>query len=474
MSRRVAIAAALVAIVAYSFYLRWRLLTFTPFPIGIDGYFYPVQLRSLLAHGHLAYPASPLAFWFMAPFAAIAGPITGAKLGAALGGALVALPAFAVGERLAKGAGLAAAAIAAFSAGSTFLTVEYVKNGIGITVALAALWLILRALETPTRRRWIAAALGIAAALLAHKMAAALVIFVGVPAGLQARRGVLRGRRLIYVVLAVLAGFVALLLVGLIAPRMLISADDAQLLGGLFSSDATWDALADRISLRGEPLAALIVGVAAGAALIYKRDRRVVAWAIVLLGVAIGIPWLDVSDPQGLAFRLRLVAFVPIALGAAIVLAAVPHRAWVAAALALVAAIAAPRDETVEGEILAHPALVASALALQHQIPDGKIAIVPERHIAFMVAWYADVPVALRPEHVPHDQRVRVMPLSFIGDGSPLDAALLRARALPEPPLGVHPRVANGMVLVTEATWDWLLAQLAPDVRRHFARWPTI
>src|SRR5215469_12731633 len=67
--------------------------------------------------------------------------------------------------------------------------------------------------------------------------------------------------------------------------------------------------------------------------------------------------------------------------------AAVPRRIELAAALAALAMIAAPRDHTVEGEILAHPALVASALALDSEIPADKIAIVPERHIAFMVAW---------------------------------------------------------------------------------------
>lgn len=470
MSRRVAIAGALVAIVAFAFALRWRLLTYTPFPIGIDGYFYPVQLRSLLAHGHLAYPASPLAFWFMAPFAAVTDPIVGAKLGAALGGALVALPAYALGERLAKGAGLASAAVMAFSAGSTFLTIEYVKNGIGITVALTALWLLLRALEAPSRRRWIIAGLAIVAALLAHKMAAALVIAVGVPTA--ARK--LRGRRLIYATLATVAGLFALLGIGLFAPRILISAEDTQLLADLFTTHPSFDALSDRIALRGEPLVALVVGAVAIGTLIYRRDRNVLPWSIAILGIAIGFPFLDVTDPQGLAFRLRLVAFVPIGLGIVVILAAVPRRVEAAAALALLAAIAAPQDTTVEGEILTHPALIASALALDHQIPDDKIAIVPERHIAFMVAWYAHANVALRPEHVPHDQRVRVMPLSFIGDGSPLDAALLRARSLPEPPLGVHPRVPNGMVLVTERTWDWLLAQLPDDARRHFQRWPTI
>jgi hypothetical protein len=42
------------------------------------------------------------------------------------------------------------------------------------------------------------------------------------------------------------------------------------------------------------------------------------------------------------------------------------------------------------------------------------------------------------------------------------------------PPLGFHPRHRNGLVLVTEPTWDWLMAQLSPDERAYWGRWPTI
>ncbi len=41
------------------------------------------------------------------------------------------------------------------------------------------------------------------------------------------------------------------------------------------------------------------------------------AFAIAALAVVIALPWLDVTDAQGLAFRLRIAAFVPLALLAA-------------------------------------------------------------------------------------------------------------------------------------------------------------
>ena len=73
---QIAVAAALFALVAYSSWQRWQMLTASPFPLGVDGYYYPIQLRSLLESGTLHYPASPLTFWFMVPFAVATDPLT--------------------------------------------------------------------------------------------------------------------------------------------------------------------------------------------------------------------------------------------------------------------------------------------------------------------------------------------------------------------------------------------------------------
>ena len=74
---RIAVAMVLALLVAWSCCERWDVLASSPYPLGIDGYFYPTQLRSLLEHGTLQYPSSPFTFWFMAPFAAATDPITG-------------------------------------------------------------------------------------------------------------------------------------------------------------------------------------------------------------------------------------------------------------------------------------------------------------------------------------------------------------------------------------------------------------
>jgi hypothetical protein len=147
----------------------------------------------------------------------------------------------------------------------------------------------------------------------------------------------------------------------------------------------------------------------------------------------------------------------------------------VVVAIAAVLALRTPGDRN-EGRVLTHPALVTSALALDGKIPAGDTAIVPERHIAFMVAWYARVPVSLRPELIPPAHRWRVMPLAFIHAGSPLDDALFAARREPGlvPPLGLHPRHPNGLVLVAEPTWKWIVDHVPPDERKRLVAWPTI
>jgi hypothetical protein len=484
---RIAIAGALAALVAASFAVRWHVLAASPYPLGVDGFFYTIEVRSLLEHATLQYPASPLAFWWMAPFAAATDPITGAKLGAALGGALIAVPAFGVGARLGKGwgAGLVAAALATCAAGSAYLSIEFVKQGIGLTVALAALWLVLRALETPSRGRVIAAVVGFVATLLAHKLAAGVLVVIAVPAAIAEARARLRGRRLIYAWLAVGLSAFVLLILGLAAPQRFASLADLRLIGHLISTTPRWTdpALATpyfTLTMEHEALIGVAVALAAALALVFVGERRpsekVTAWAFVVLAIVIGLPFLNVADPQGLAFRLRVAAFVPLAMCGAVAAGAVqlPRRNLALAAVSLVLSLRL--HERTEGRIVAHPALVAGAMAAGDHVADGQTIIVPERHIAFMVAWYSRKPVSLRPEAVPADKRVRLVPLAFIGPNSPLEHAIDDARKAPGvvPPLGLHPRHRNGLVLIAEPTWQWILARLPEPDRTHFARWPTI
>ena len=492
---------ALLALAARSFALRWGQLTASPYPLGVDGYFYPIQLRSLLEHGHLAYPASPLAFWLMAPLAALTDPITGAKLGAALAGAAVVWPAYALGARLGPGrlAGLAAAVVAVSSTGSLMLTVDFVKNSFGVSLGLAALAALLAALAQPaTRARWVLAALALGAAVLTHKMAAGLALLAGGPAlaAFLWRRG---GAARRWGLVGLLGALLALAIAGALAPSQLISPSQLALARDAFSGAWRWDAPAlavgsYRLPLDGEVWKGGVLCALAAVLLVWRgRGRggvgarapgvRGVSWALLGLGLVLAWPTLAVEDPQGLGFRLRLVAFVPMAaavavlVGAALTVAPTAARWRRLAPAALCGVVLAgwlvrAPARLERGVVYAHPAMVAAVSRLAGAVPDGELVLVSERHIAFMATWYARVATAVRPQ-VPPRHRWRLMPLAFIGERSPLARALEAARhqAGVVPPRSLHAWHRDGLVLVTEATWQWLLPQLPPPARAHYQAW---
>jgi hypothetical protein len=303
------------------------------------------------------------------------------------------------------------------------------------------------------------------------------------------------------------AAAIALVIVGLSAPQRFLSAADLALVENVFSSEAHWDAPALvrpglTLVFGHEAAISAVLGILAAIALVLRpgtrtRSERLVAWAFIALAIVLGLPWLDVSDTQGLAFRLRTSAFVPLSICAALVAGVLAElvvpstkgdaagstdaqrlqRDGLLAVLALVLVARAPAERT-EGRIVAHPALVAAVMAARTSIPEGATVIVPERHILFMTAWYTRAPVALRPDRIAYGRRVRLLPLHFIEAGSPLEVALDEARATPsvtEPPIGLHPRHRNGLVLVTELTWDWVLAAIRPtSARSYWERWNTI
>jgi hypothetical protein len=285
-----------------------------------------------------------------------------------------------------------------------------------------------------------------------------------------------------------------------------LSPADLHLLAGLLSSDAHWSAPAlvgaRALDFGHEAAIGAAVAIAAAVALRLapaeprRAGERTAQWMMVGFGLAIALPWLAVTDPQGLGFRLRIAAFVPLALNAATVIdpllsriirlarikqLSLHQRELAAGAVALLFAIR-PHAKPTEGLVAVHPALVAAVMASTHQIPPGMTVIVPERHIMYMVAWYTRASVSLKPEPVPREKRMRILPGRFmyadprLERPTPLSDAVDRARSEPSvaPPIGLHPGHRNGMVLVTEPTWEWLLAQLPPRARDWWGGWPTI
>jgi uncharacterized membrane protein len=504
---------AVLALGAWSAWQRWQVMESSPYPIGIDGYYYPIQLRSLLERGHLAYPASPLALWLMWPLAALSDPITGAKLGAALGGAAVVVPAFLVGRRLAGPAGGLAGAVAAVATGGSFyLSFEFVKNGVGLTLALTAIWLALRAVERPDRGRIAATVAAIVATALTHKLAIAVVAVVLAPMMIVAVRR-RAGARAARGLAAAAAALVAIAIVlGLAMPARFLGARELDLAGRALTADADWSLPAlvvDRGPARpplrvtiGEQTkiaAGVLLALAAAslAALALARRARppapaappapleataVVVAAAALVAITV-LPWLAVDDPDGLGFRLRTSVFAPLAIVAAALVGRVAQLARLdrrAALLVVVPALAAwlavrPPSST-DGLVRAHPAMVAAMRAARGALPADAVVVTIERHLGFQLAWYARVPVRMRPDPVPPARRWRMIPGNVLGFGSPLDRALDLARATPgvAPPLALHPRHPSGLLLVPEATWQWALARLPPRDAAWWRAWHTI
>jgi hypothetical protein len=476
---------------------RYAFLQESPYPLGIDGYFYPTQLRSILETGWLDSPTSPLSFFLMTPLAWLSDPITGSKLGAAIGPVLAVIPAYAVATRLSSSqvAGVLAATIVGVSHGAFYLSVEFVKNGFGITAALMLLWMILRAVEAPTAKRLSA----VVAAVLTHKIAAPLAIVVvcpGVAVYGWRRRG-WNWRQPSVVALLV----TAVVVVSAIGAWAAVAAGAE--LSILFTSQPRWQAPALQIpsvtlSMGYEALLAGAVGLAwlSSSWWLFRKPRssikldadnassmhRSITTTLAVFGVFLALPWLDAGNPQGLTFRLRIVAFVPLALVGSVLVAKLAdrvaarfggHLGVLAVTVAIV--IAAPTRLT-QGVIRAHPAMVSAIQALHDEIPRGKTIVVSERHIAFMVHWYTRSSTRLRPESVRADQRVRLVTLAFIGSGSALEHTIDLARNTPivTPPVGVHPMHRNGLVLIEEDTWQWILDQLPDNLRARPARWPVI
>jgi hypothetical protein len=495
--------AGLAALAAWVFFQRHGFLTATPEPTGVDGYWYAVQLRSLLESGHLSHGSAPLALWLMAPLAALTDPVAGAKLGASLGAAALPVAVYFLARRIAgeRAVGLFAAALVATSAGAFYLPTEFVKNAIALPVAVAALVVLGRALERPGWPRAVVAAALIAAAGLCHKVGLAFAL-IGAIAPLAAslvrsRRGdavaaaadapgPIAPVRVLGVAVVVAAGALVLLV-----------ARDAALFDGLLTG-ADWSipALAgdgEPLTFRGEPAAAGLVGLAAlilallarRAAWLRPRSRqptaastadRALAIGPAVWALAVALPWLDAGDPDGVTFRLRAMAFLPLALAAASVAAAALARLSPGARMAAVmfaTGLVLVRPARYEAPVVrADPDLVAAVAALSSHLPPGAVVIAPERHIVFMTTWLTRVPARLRPETTPPARRHRLLPMSYMSDGLARAVDEARGAGVVAPPVGLHRDHRNGLVLVAEPTWNWILDRLSPAERAYYRDWP--
>jgi hypothetical protein len=447
-------------------WLRWRALQSSPYPTGVDGYWYLIQVRSLLEEHRLHYPGAPLVPWLMAALAPILGPISAAKAVAAVGSAAIVIPGYLVAKRIANGIGpaLVGTALLATSAQSFFLAAEFVKQAVGLSLVMGFAAAFAALLERPGWGRGAGAAALLLACALCHPTALGLAIIVALPP-LIARSRRWAGWAVIFAVAAA----------GTSSPHRFLH---------LFSARADFSFAvlrtpADvRLALGHEVVWAAILAVAATA--LSLRKLPALALGFVAFAIFQSLPWINIADDQGLGPRLRLCACIALAPCAALVADRVQQklrtRDWVPIVMhsLTVAFIVLLRPWTsAEGVVQAHPAMVEATRRVAGAVPSGAIVVVPERHITFMARWYARVDARLRPPQACGDRCYRLMPGAAIRPS--LWSALIELRTHPltgiAPSIDLHPLHPNGLVLLPEATFQYLLANLPPSDRRWYSDW---
>lgn len=160
-------------------------------PLGTDGYYYVVQVQSLVSQGNLHVPdASWVHAWLAAVAGLVGAPVLGVKIGAALLAAACVPAAWLLGRRLGSGV-VGAWILAGWVAASptlTHLAGDFPKN-----LGIAAPWLLLVALiargwgrPAGWRSWWRPLTLAALALLVAtaHRTGAALLVLAGIGAAL--------------------------------------------------------------------------------------------------------------------------------------------------------------------------------------------------------------------------------------------------------------------------------------------------
>ncbi|MFY2563999.1 ArnT family glycosyltransferase [Corallococcus terminator] len=448
----------------WAFVVRLRFLSATPQPVGVDGYYYAIQVRSLLESGELFYPASPLVFWWLVPFAALTDPIVGVKLGAAAGTAASVFPVYLLIQRLSgdRAAGVVGAAAAATSAQSIYLSTEFVKQGVGLTLTLAFLAALVEALARPTRPRMVLAISLLGLTLLAHKLAFAVALLVALPAFARVVWGWRPRARLGALIAAGLFGVALVCANGNGLAHTFHARTDfsfATLVRGngarlFFQHEVRLAALAACLVMalwlrdRWLPPARLMEG----------ERRSPVVLGFVLLCLVFSMPWLNVEDRQGLAMRLRLTAFLPLSVFAGLLFSrmfvfasGVPRATVCAASVAALFLLRPSRPG--EGTVTVMQDRAEAVHELEGLIPPGALVITTDRHLAFMTTWHTRASARKSvPPRIESARTYRLMATAAL-DGpfwDSLDAC--RPGAAPaEWGLGDAPRILSGaMVLLTE------------------------
>ena len=197
------------------------------------------------------------------------------------------------------------------------------------------------------------------------------------------------------------------------------------------------------------------------------------------LALMLALPWLSSRDPDGLVFRLRIMAFVTLAVCAPAAIAQLIATArprvrqllLIAAAAALLALVPLRYAAPVTWPNPSH--MAGAAAAADHTPPDA-IIIVNHRQLAFMVKWAADREARTRPPGAAEARPTfrlaspGVLPPTVLRD---LEGFEERLSADVPRPVRLVPEKPKWMILFAEPTWQALIQAASPPDRAQLEPW---
>jgi hypothetical protein len=446
-----------VLLTVTAFVLRMFVLFQDEAPRGLDGYYYAVQLRSLLETGRLYYPGMPLAFWLLAPFAALTNPIIGTKVGAAFFTALAVPAIVLVVHSITRDVAYAAlgGVLAATSAQSVPLAAEFVKQGIGLTLVLT---LLAVAVHAHKPRHWIVAVILGVACVATHGTSALLAVWFLTPIVVARTHGPARVK--------LLSGLALVAAVFLWRYRGLLLE-----LGNIQSRVEA--PLATR-------LVALVIVLLCVAAYLRRADG--LAWIPILAGpvtfaIVLNLPIFERASAASLAPRLQLMSFVSLALCLPVALYLLARRALVAI-VAIVAILPFALTSFREAARIRYEPpeqLAQEVVKLRGLLPSDALLIAQEHSTAFQVKWLTGVEtVSTEPRSIDPSRTWRLLSTGIpkrIKDRLGSFEETTPNRRSPTIRTSAAPRHFT-LVVVPEPTWQAFLASLPPDLRATVDPWP--
>lgn len=385
-----------------------------PVAVGVDGYYYILQITHLKSGGRLYFPSStPSLLYILAGVTyLIRDPVLAVKVSSITLHALLCLGIFAVVTTLTKShwLGILGAALASISGVHFYLVSEYINNLGALTSLVWSSWFVLRAVET-RRKMWVlASGLTVLVSISSHRSALMLVLLIVASAVL------------VYLLLGVSAvtRTKRLILVGTIlflwsAPAIL-SLQPFIHLPGWLASQLSFIPKVQFASQFGTPAEAehiillLITPLTLFALFLRRRKGQfnlscIVLGSISLFGILITInPFFNNTGGAGLTWRLGILAYIQVAI-------LVPGLCWLAAlwrhnfpllimafvAPLMVASACHPYPSGLQTEFLAKRVILAEHLPYCRQQLEAAPLVISPHGDEFLVTWALGAPSQQQP-----------------------------------------------------------------------------